>query len=114
MDSLLLFAGKQLTENGLRNAFVLHGGGMLETAIDDGAQQFGFQQEIPEAGAVNRDVSAFDVLFDGGGVFLRIRGLRRLLLFVVVEEVVNGFGHDELSESVLRGNEDRGRIIPCT
>lgn len=36
-------------ENGLRDALVLHLGGVLESAVYDGPQQLGFQEEVAEA-----------------------------------------------------------------
>ena len=65
---------------------------MLEAAVDDGAEEFGLEEEVPEAGAVNGDVTAFDVRFDG---LLRLgsRRLLRLLFLVVIQQVVHDFGH---------------------
>ena len=42
----------------LRDALVLHFGGVLEAAVDDGAQQLGLEQKVAEAGGVDARVGA--------------------------------------------------------
>jgi len=37
---------------------VLHFGGVLEAAVDDGAQQLGLEQKVAEAGGVDARVGA--------------------------------------------------------
>jgi len=50
-------------EDGLRDALVLHLGGVLESAVDDGAQQLGLEEEVAEARGVDARVGAAP---DGG------------------------------------------------
>ena len=67
---------------------------MLKAAVDDGPQDLGLEEEVPEAGAVDGDVGALDGVLLGcrgavtgpvgaiGGV-VAVGGLGRVLLFVV-------------------------------
>jgi hypothetical protein len=41
------------TEDGLGDAFMLHFGGVLETAINNSAEAFGFENEVLETGRVD-------------------------------------------------------------
>lgn len=67
---------------------------MFETAVDNGAEEFWFEEEITEPGAVNGDVGALHLLLAGGHGTV-YGGLRLLVFFVVQQLVVNiVFGHD--------------------
>jgi len=66
-DRSFTHTGLGLAENvhaqdGLWDTLVLHFGGMLETAVLNGFQHFGFEEEIAEAGAVHRHIGSLDVL----------------------------------------------------
>merc|ERR1719409_1463377 len=49
------------TEDGLWDALVLHLGGVLEAAVDDGAEELGLEKEVAEAGGVDAGVGAAPV-----------------------------------------------------
>ena len=61
---------------------------MLETTVDDGTEQLRFEQEVPEAGAVDGNVGTLHLLLAQGGLALW-GSLRLLVLFVVEQLVVN-------------------------
>ena len=48
-------------EDGLGDAFVLDFGGVFEAAVDDGAEAFGFEDEVFEAGGVDSYVVSSDI-----------------------------------------------------
>lgn len=59
-------------------------GGVLEAAIHDGAEEFGLEQEIAEAGGVDADVALLHSLASLGA-----RGVGgSLLLLLVIEELL--------------------------
>ena len=53
-------------QDGLRDALVLHLGGVLEAAIDDGAEELRLEQEVAEARCVDARVGAAPVSARGG------------------------------------------------
>jgi hypothetical protein len=72
---------------------------MLETAVDNGTQQLGLQEEITETGRVDTDIGTLLVLglFDsiglaGGGD--GVDGLDNIIILLVVNKVVVVIGHD--------------------
>ena len=88
---------------------------MLEAAVDDGPEDLGLEQEVPEAGAVDGDVGALDGVLLGtvlgarpvrpvgrrgvtGGGRIRPRGL--LLLLVVQELGVGDVSHSDMGNSI--------------
>ena len=57
---------------------------MLETAVNNGFAQFGFEQKVAESGAVNRDIGSLDIFL----VLLLRLLLLWLLLLVIVEQIL--------------------------
>ena len=71
---------------------------MLETAVDNGTQELGLQQEVTETGRVHTDIGTLLVLGllgsiglggSGGGV----DGLDNIIILIVVNEIVVVVGH---------------------
>lgn len=59
---------------------------MLEATVHDGPQELGFEQEVPEAGAVDGHVGTLYFLLHGlGGALWRSL---RLLVFLVVQQLM--------------------------
>ena len=64
---------------------------MLETAVDDGAEELRLEHEVLEARAVHAHVRALGILVTiGGGGLGLLRGLG--LIGVIVEKVLRGAG----------------------
>mmetsp|Transcript_31500 Transcript_31500/g.92397 ORF Transcript_31500/g.92397 Transcript_31500/m.92397 type:complete len:207 (-) Transcript_31500:60-680(-) len=90
-------------EDGLGDALVLDLGGMLETAIDDGAEAFGLEDEILETGGMDTYIVTFlDLLAISlaGGL---LGGVVGFLLLVVVDElliVLSSISHGFANKSV--------------
>ena len=68
---------------------------MFETAISDGAKQFGLQEEVAETGRVNTDVAALlvDIVTSGEIALLAVRGsggglVAADLLVGVIDEIL--------------------------
>lgn len=55
------------SQNSLRNALVLNLARMLETAVHDGAERLGLQDEVLETARVDADVVALLGVLGGGG-----------------------------------------------
>lgn len=71
---------------------------MLKTAINDGAEQLGLQQEITETSRVHTDVGTLLVLGVLGNVSLGSgrdggNGLDDIIILIVVNEIVVVVGH---------------------
>jgi len=72
-------------EDGLGDALVLDLGGVLETAIDDGAEAFGLEDEILEAGGMDAYIVTFLDLLATGRL---LGGVVGFLLLVVIDELL--------------------------
>lgn len=59
---------------------------MLKATVDDGTEQFGFQQEVSEARAVDGDVGSLHLLLAWHDHTLR--GSLWLLILLVVQEIM--------------------------
>lgn len=72
---------------------------MLETAVDDGTQQLGLQEEITETGGVDTDIGTLLVLGLFGSIGLSsggdgVDGLDNIIILFVVNKIVVVVGHD--------------------
>lgn len=72
---------------------------MLETAVDDGTQQLGLQEEITETSGMDTDIGTLLVLGLFGSIGLSgggdgVDGLDNIIILVVVNKIVVVVGHD--------------------
>mmetsp|Transcript_10809 Transcript_10809/g.27371 ORF Transcript_10809/g.27371 Transcript_10809/m.27371 type:complete len:201 (+) Transcript_10809:1000-1602(+) len=85
--SRLGLADNVTSQNGLRDGLVLDFGRMLESGVDNGAQQFGFEHKVLETRSVDSNIVAlfgFFCLVSGGGLV----SAGYLLFFVVIDKFV--------------------------
>ena len=81
-------------------------GGVLESAVLDGPEQLGLEEEVAESGAVDADVALLGLGGVGGGLGGGgVEGLVVVLLVVeqllLVHVVLLGLSHPEISNQTL-------------